>query len=74
MSTATVSKPRSRRASGKLPPTKPNTRTPRRSRAEKAAPFSKQWAAERLAELKAIFPQPVIGASDVLEDFRADRF
>jgi antitoxin (DNA-binding transcriptional repressor) of toxin-antitoxin stability system len=31
------------------------------------------WARQRLMDLEATFPQPVQGASAVLEEFRADR-
>ena len=32
------------------------------------------WSRQRLADLEAVFPEPVIGAIDELEGFRADRF
>jgi antitoxin (DNA-binding transcriptional repressor) of toxin-antitoxin stability system len=32
------------------------------------------WVKSRLAELEEIFPEPVVGASEELEAFRAERF
>ncbi len=39
----------------------------------KPALFAKDWAAH-MAELEEIFPEPIVGASEELEAFRADRF
>ncbi|OYW72141.1 MAG: hypothetical protein B7Z37_25785 [Verrucomicrobia bacterium 12-59-8] len=33
-----------------------------------------EWVKHRLQELEEIFPEPVIGATEELEAFRADRF
>jgi antitoxin (DNA-binding transcriptional repressor) of toxin-antitoxin stability system len=39
----------------------------------KEQPVRGMWS-DRMAELEAIFPEPVTGVSDALEEFRADRF
>ncbi len=40
---------------------------------EKAQPMAANPWANRMAELEAIFPEPVLGASKALEEMRADR-
>ena len=73
MSTATARKPSRLRPAQKARGRKNGSRRAHVTAARQKQ-ISQKWARGHLAWLKSVYPEPVKGASAVLEEIRADRF